>query len=461
MNNVINNLKKKFNNNKKLSLNMIGIIIIRILIMITSYISLPLYINFFVDENILGLWYTILSIFTLILLFDFGIGNSLRNSLVPIFEEKDYECAKKYISTSYILVIGITFVFFLVGFIVIDKINWNDVFNISDNVISSSDLLKVVKIMFYGILLQMLFKNILSILYALQNSFLPNLLNLLINVCQLIYVLFINRSIGGNGLVEFSLVYVLSNILYLIIISLIVFKKRLKTCLPNYKYFNIDLSKKILLVGFSFFFVQIASSLLNSTNEFLISYYYTPENVVEYQIYNKVFLIIGTFYYLLLIPVWSAVTDAKAKRKYSWLKKLCNILKFSILFACILQFLIIIILQILFNIWLGDNSIAVNYFYAFVFAISGSIFIINSYVTTIANGLGKLKTQLIYYSIALILRLPITYLANLLCDSWIAVIVSYVILMIPFVIIQNKVIDKEINILNKEENNDRENRENN
>ena len=51
--------------------------------------------------------------------------------------------------------------------------------------------------------------------------------------------------------------------------------------------------------------------LLTATNPFLISFFIDPQQVVEYQIYSKIFLIMGTLYMLALTPLWSAVTKAK------------------------------------------------------------------------------------------------------------------------------------------------------
>ena len=95
------NIKTKIQNNKSIVINVLGAFIIKGLGLIVNLIALPLYISYFNDNAVLGVWFTILSVLNWILSFDVGIGNGLRNHLTVALTNKDYEEGKRLISSSY------------------------------------------------------------------------------------------------------------------------------------------------------------------------------------------------------------------------------------------------------------------------------------------------------------------------------------------------------------------------
>ena len=60
--NMIDQLKEIITNNKKLFENIIGAFVVKGGSLIVSVVLLPLYLRFFGDQTVLGIWYTILSI---------------------------------------------------------------------------------------------------------------------------------------------------------------------------------------------------------------------------------------------------------------------------------------------------------------------------------------------------------------------------------------------------------------
>ena len=118
---MIDQLKEIITNNKKLFENIIGAFVVKGGSLIISVVLLPLYLRFFGDQTVLGIWYTILSILNWVVLFDLGLGQGLRNQLPAFIEKNDQKGIRDSISTTYILmsiiaiVIGIAGYEFLVG----------------------------------------------------------------------------------------------------------------------------------------------------------------------------------------------------------------------------------------------------------------------------------------------------------------------------------------------------------
>jgi len=416
--------------------NTIGAFLIKGGALFISLYTMPQYIRYFNNQQMLGLWFTISSVLSWILTFDLGIGNGLRNKLVPSLVSKDYVQAKKYISSAYIAIGGLVLLIVCLSTVIFRFINWNIVFNVPNSIVSTNTLNITVNIVFYGIMLQFLFKLITSILYAMQKSALINLLSLISSIITLVYVLLAKSTDIASNLISLAVANVLAVNVPLVVVTIIVFERDLKMCKPNLKFFKKKHVKDVMKLGLVFLWVQIMYMVITTTNEFLITWLSDPKMVVEYQIYNKLFTLIGTIFTLALTPIWSAVTKALSEQKYTWLKKLYKKLKLMAILAVICEFSIIPFLQFGINLWLRDNAIQVNYLYAVIFAVSGSIFIWNGVLSSFANGFGELKIQSIFFTIGAVINVPIAWVCVTLFKSWIGVVVANIISMSLYCIIQ-------------------------
>lgn len=434
----LSKLKKTLNNknNKTIINNAAGAFLVKGGALFVSLLTMPAFISYFNNQHVLGLWFTILSVLTWILTFDLGIGNGLRNHLVHAIVKKDDLMIKRYISSAYIVIGLVTIITFSISALIFELINWNAIFNISTDIISRNTLTTTVFIVFSSILIQLFLKIITSILYALQASALNNLLNLITNVIVLIYVTFKIPSDLSSSIISLAIVFGLAVNIPLLLTTIIVFSTKLKKSKPSIKYFGKVYAKDVLKLGGIFFWVQIMYMIITTTNEFLITWLTGTEMVVTYQIYNRLFTLIGTLFTLALTPVWSAVTKAFSENNYIWIKKLYRVLMKLALIGIFLEFSLIFFLQSIINFWLSDNYIQVNYFYAVIFATSGSVFIWNGMLSSIANGFGELRTQSILFTIGAILKIPMAWFFVKTLDSWIGVVLADIIAMSLYCIIQ-------------------------
>lgn len=439
-------LKNKFintnENNKTIVYNAFGAFLVKGGALVISLFTMPAYIRYFGNQQILGLWFTLLSVLSWVLTFDLGIGNGLRNHLVPALVNKDQIKIKKYVSSAYFVIGAVVILSIIFSIIFFRFINWNTVFNISSDLVSKKTLNRTVSIVFSGIMLQFLLKLITSILYAMQKSALNNFLSLSTSIINLIYVSITKSSDIETNLISLAVVYVIAVNIPLLLTTILVFLKELKGCKPEIKFFEMKYARNVMKLGGIFFWVQIMYMVITATNEFLITWFTGPEMVVEYQIYSKLFTLLGTVFTLTLTPIWSAVTKALSEHNFLWIKKLFKKLKFMALVAIICEFGMIPFLQFGINLWLKDNAIQVNYLYAIAFATSGSIIIWNGVVSSIANGCGEMKIQSIFFTLGAFINLPIAWILVQVFNSWIGVVVANVISMSLFCIIQPLWIDR-------------------
>jgi O-antigen/teichoic acid export membrane protein len=410
-----------------------------------SLLLMPAYMRFFPEQQILGLWFTALSVLSWFLTFDLGIGNGLRNNLVDAFASNDNLKVKKYISSAYIMVGVAVFTIVIVGYFVFYYINWNTVFNISETQIPANVLLYVVRIIFIGIMLQFFLRLINSVMYAMQKPVLPNLLSLISSVFLILFLLLSSKEDEITNLIKLAYANVVAANLPILIATVTLFAKKLKYSRPSLKSYDKRSASDIIKLGGVFFWVQIMYMIISNTNEFLISWTTGTANVVDFKIYNSLFGIVGTVFSLAIIPVWSEVTEAYVKNEIAWIKTLYSRLyKIGFLVAVAL-ILLIFLLQMIVNIWLGEKAILIDKIYALVFAISGILFIWNAILSSLASGIGKLKMAVIFMTAGAILNIPMAYLFTTLTNSWIGVVMANIVSILPFCLAQTIWFEKYFN----------------
>jgi O-antigen/teichoic acid export membrane protein len=430
---------KKFASNENNAIilkNTVGAFLVKGGALVISLFTMPAYMRYFEDQQTLGLWFTILSVLSWVLTFDLGIGNGLRNHLVRVLVNKDYRQAKQYISSAYVSIGAVVLCAIVAANILFPFFDWNAVFNVGTDAVSRETLLYTVRVVFTGIMLQFLLKLITSILYAMQRSALNNLLTLISSILTLLYVLLAKSSSTADNLIHMAYANVLAVNIPLLVASVVVFTTRMKKCRPRIRCCNKKCIAAVMKLGGVFFWVQIVFMLINNTNEFLISWLTQPDKVVEFQVYNKLFTLIGTVFTLALTPIWSAVTKAISERQFSWVRKLYRMLRLLALLAVVCEFAMIPFLQIIVNIWLQGKAIQVNYLYAMAFAAMGSMMIWNGVLSSIANGLGKPKGQALFLTIGVIIKFPMAWLLVRLTGSWISVVVANILAMVLYCVIQ-------------------------
>lgn len=438
--------------NKIIISNIIGAFVIRGGALILSLFTMPAYINYFQNQTVLGLWFTILSVLNWVLMFDLGLGNGLRNKLPIAMAENDDKKMKEYISSTYISTAILIVVLSIIAHFVFQYIPWNTIFNIDSSIISHDTLVLSVKIVFIGIMIQFLLKLMTSILYAIQKSAIVNLLSLISSVIILISVLSLKTTNLESSLIIMSWINIIAVNLPLLIVSIVIFSTVLRKSRPSIKKYRNKYALEILKIGGVLLWLQLVFMVISSTNEFLISFLNSPDSVVEYQTYNKIFNAVSSLFTLALTPIWSAVTKAQADRDFNWIKKLSNVLFLTGTVVLLLEFAMVPFLQILIDVWLGKGTIKVETTYAIIFVISNSIFIFHNINTSIGNGMSYFKTQIIWMTFAAIVNIPLAYLLVNTTGGWIGVVLANIISLLPFEIMQPIYMRKHINTLILREN---------
>ena len=93
------------------------------------------------------------------------------------------------------------------------------------------------------------------------------------------------------------------------------------------------------------------------------------------------------------------------------------------------------------KVWLGEGVVDANLLTAFSFAVFGASFMYSGMLSTIANGLAMMKTQIICYTIAVALKISLILTLYEITD-WVFVVWLNTVILMPYMISQQFVLNR-------------------
>ena len=359
----------------------------RFISIIVGLIYVPLLLKVLTQEKY-GIWLTLTSVLGWFSFFDIGLGNGLRNKLTEAFAKDDKLLARKYVSTTYGLLIiifsGALFVFHLIN----KFINWNLVLNTDS--INSHELYVLASLVFTFFILRFIVQLVGVIYFADQKPSADAAIVTISNLFSLLIIFILTKiNITGNLILLGSIISIMP-VLFYVMLSVYSFSNRYAFLKPSFKAIDFKLSRSLRSLGIKFFFMQITAIIIFSTSSIFIAQYFGPEEVVVYNIAFKYFQLPVMVFSIILSPIWSAVTDAYVKSDYSWLKitlKRLNILSLIFAFGIVLM---VFISKYVYRFWVGDKII-IPFSLTIFMALYSILNVFLAPFSTFINGLGKIK----------------------------------------------------------------------
>jgi len=370
---------------------------------IIGLLLVPMTINY-VSSLQYGIWLTISSLVGWMSFFDIGMGNGLRNKLAEAVALRQFELAKIYISTTYASLLIISFILFIFFWFLNPYIDWQTFLNIPRSVKENISL--AVLIVFGSFCLQFVVQLINTVFVALHKPAIAGMISLIGQISVLVSIYVLTKIIQGN-LVVLVLALTLNPIIIMILASIFFYKTKLRKMAPSFSGIDFNYSKKIFKVGGHFLIIQIGSIVLIQTDNIIISKFIGPESVTKFNVALKLFSTIIMLFSIIMIPYWSAFTDANAKKDYDWIRKsIRKIRQIWLLISIIIVPLILVFSNFIYKLWVG-NSIQIPFELSFLlslYVIAYTCLNLNSYFL---NGIGKIRLQLYLYIIVCIINIPL------------------------------------------------------
>lgn len=374
------------------------------LTVVISFAILPLAIEY-LNKYQFGIYATINSVVLWIDLFDFGLGQGLRNNLTNAIVHNNKKLAKEYISTTYAIVILISVVLGLVFFVLNYFINWNSVLNVKN--FDTNLLRKTVFVVFFFFFLRFISNLITKVLFAMQYSawvaIIQMLQKLLLLIALLILLHFTESSIFYYASAQSFILFITP-----LLIGIYFYNTKFIDIAPKPKYVNKVHTKKLMGLGVKFFIIQIASLIMFSSNNLMIAYFTDPEYVTTYQVAYNLFNSLTILFMLVITPLWSAYTEAWKLKRYAWIKNTIKKIIFIYLVITLIAIMILFLSPFIYQHWIG-NEVKVSIITSLLVCLLILINLWTRIFDFFLNGASKIHLQMVLLIIAAIINVPVSY----------------------------------------------------
>ena len=391
--------------------NILASSLLKVISIVISLIIVPATIDY-VNAERYGIWLTLSSIIAWLSYFDFGFAHGFRNRFAEAVAKDDHCLARKYVSTTYVVLAILFLAIMIITSIINRHIEWSNILNVS--LCLNGELRAVFQILIIFFCINIVAQVFCTMLMANQRPASSAAITTVGSLISLISIIILTYTTTGS-LEYLAIAFSGIPCLFTIIISIIVFSSgKYKKYAPSFKHIDFSLTKDIIGMGGQFFLIMMCMLLIFQFTNIIISRELGPESVTLYNVTYKIFSIVEMVAMIILTPIWSAYTDAYTRKDFDWMKRSALKLEKIGLISFPALVLLTITSPFLFKIWLGDEvntsiyvSIAIAFF---TFCkIMGAIYMHQ------LNGTGKVRIQLITYAIIAIFAIPAMIYS---CRQW-------------------------------------------
>ena len=377
---------------------------------IIIYIAIvPITLQYVTTVNY-GIWLTLSTILSWASVFDLGLGNGLRNRFTEAISTGKHKLARVYVSTTYAILLIIIVPVFLIFIPINSYLNWSKILNADAGLAAELNILTIIVFGFFCF--QFVFQLILSILLADQKPALAGFISMISNLMALLLVLLLKQFTTGN-LIYLGLVMGGAPVVILMASNIYLFNSKYKMYRPSFRYIKFSYAKDLINLGGQFFIIQIVYLIIYTTSNMIITQLFGPAKVVTYNISMRYFNVTVTFFNILILPFWSAFTEAYCKHDYPWMKNsIHSLLRIWLLFT-ILTIFMVFASDYVYRIWVG-SEIIVPFSVTILMGLYAILTNWNSIFSYFLNGIGKIRIQFFYSIFLGFITIPLTlYLGNM------------------------------------------------
>lgn len=280
-----------------------------------SFILIPLTIGL-LDKYEYGVWVTLSTLVLWAYVFDFGLGDGLRNRLAEALATENRRKAREYVSTAYALVAVAAAALLGVFLALSYAVDWYGLLQIDHMRVNNlPQLLRIVMGFFCFTFVGKLCKNVCQ---GLQLSSVSDMMLFGSNLLSLLAILAL-RERGGVTLTEAVIALSAAPAVVYGVATAITFIRR-RDLSPRLRYVRRGLMRPLVAVSSRIFVADLSRLLIYVAANVVVSRMFGASEVTVYTVALKYFSLIMAVFNVIISPMWSAATDAYTRGDFAWLQ---------------------------------------------------------------------------------------------------------------------------------------------
>jgi O-antigen/teichoic acid export membrane protein len=398
---------------------------------LTTFISVPLTLGYLGLERF-GLWVTISSLAALLTFADLGLGNGLMTGVAEADGKDDKELARRYVSSIFFTLCAIALVL-LVGFLIASPwISWAQVFNVSSprGVAEAGTAVAV----FAGCFLVNLPLSVAArAQMGYQEGFASSLWVAVGNLIGLAGVLLaVALEAGVPWLV---LAVVGGPAVGSLLNTVVLFGAQRSWLRPQWRYATANVARRMFKLGTLFVILQLASALAFQADNLVIAQIFGAEEVAQYSVPWRLFMLAPMILALALAPLWPAYGEAIVRRDREWVRAtLSRSLTVSTVASVLPAGVLLVLGRDIIHLWAGPE-VTPSFALLVGFGLWSILFSISVPIAMFLNGAGVIRFQVLaavaMASANLFLSILLAHLVGLPGVIFGTVIAQFVFVLIP------------------------------
>jgi O-antigen/teichoic acid export membrane protein len=286
-------------------------------VLLVGAISIPITVRYLGPENF-GIWVTISTALSMLLVLDLGVANSLTNFISEAYARDDRDHASTYTTTALGVVLAVALLLACTAWLIWPSLHWDRFFHLSSaaEVPTVSRAVAVALAIFLVGLPAGLAPKILGGYQELRAANLFIAIGSLLNLLSIIVLVRLHAGLVALVAAS-SAALVGANLLALMWIFF--FHKRWLA--PRLKHMQRSAARRMMQSGSEFFVLQIAGLIVFNSDNLVVTHYLGPTQVAAYSVAWRLVGYAAIAQTLVAPALWPAFSEAFTRGDLPWVRQ--------------------------------------------------------------------------------------------------------------------------------------------